>query len=77
MSEPKKINNQDVMRVAMRRIRIWESDKSKPVSCPMCEAPGLGIIDQSARPYSEWYHVTCSHCGLDDKIHIASATRPT
>lgn len=71
----KKISTQDVMRVAMRRIRMWESDKSKAVACPLCEAPGISIVDQSARPYSEWYYVTCTHCGLDDTIHIASATR--
>lgn len=71
----KKITTQDVMRVAMRRIRLWEGDKSKLPNCPLCEAPGMTVVDQSARPYSEWYRVTCSHCGLEDTIHIASATR--
>ena len=77
MSEPRKITTQDEVRVLMRRVRIWESDKSKPANCPLCDAPGMGIVDQSSRPYSEWYHVTCPRCGLDDKIHIPSAARQT
>lgn len=76
-NDAKKITTQDIMRVCIRRIRIWESEKSKPANCPLCEAPGMSIVDQSSRPYSEWYHVSCSHCGLDDKIHIASAARQT
>ena len=33
-------------------------------------APGLAIIDQSARPYAEWYALTCAACGLNATINI-------
>jgi transcription elongation factor Elf1 len=72
---PRKLTTQDEVRVALRRVRLWESDKSKPVQCPLCGAPELKIIDRSTRPYSEWYAVECASCGLDDTIHIPSAAR--
>ncbi len=74
--EPGRLKTQDEMRVALRRIRMWENGgKTEPVTCPICGAPGLDVEDHSARPYSEWYFVRCASCGLDDKIHIASASR--
>jgi len=71
----KKIDNQDVMRVAMRRIRIWQDKPSEPVSCPMCDAPGLKVEDRSTRPYAEWFIVECPTCGLEDTIQVPSASR--
>ena len=71
----KKLLTQDIVRAALRRVRVWESDRAAPVACPLCEAPGLTIIDRSARPYSEWYVLTCPACGLDDTIHVPSAAR--
>lgn len=74
--EPRKFTTQDELRVTLRRVRIWESGgKKEPIQCPLCGAPGLEVEDRSARPYSEWYVVKCAHCGLDDKIHIAAASR--
>jgi hypothetical protein len=64
-----------VVRVALRRIRVWQDKPEQPVSCPLCEAPGLKIEDRSTRPYSEWYILSCPSCGLDDKIHVPSAAR--
>jgi hypothetical protein len=32
---------------------------------------GLGIIDRSARPHAEWYHLSCRSCGLDETLHMA------
>jgi len=28
------------------------------------------IIDRSARPYAEWYALSCRSCGLDETLHI-------
>jgi len=55
---------------ALDRIAIWRADPSAVQSCPVCEASGIEIIDRSARPYSEWYALKCSACGLDGSIHI-------
>ncbi len=71
----KKLLTQDIVRAALRRVRRWQDDPSKPADCPLCEAPGLQIADHSTRPYSEWYLVTCPHCGLDDRIQVPSAAR--
>lgn len=71
----KKLVTQDIVRAALRRVRRWQDNPKEPAACPLCEAPGLVIVDRSARPYSEWYILTCSHCGLDDTIHVPSAAR--
>lgn len=74
--ETRKFKTQDELRVTLRRIRIWENGgKKEPMQCPLCGAPGLQAEDRSTRPYSEWYLVQCPVCGLDDKIHIPSASR--
>ena len=54
-----------------RRIARWRAEPEAPVACPVCETPGLAIIDRSARPYAEWYAVSCPACGLDETLHIA------
>ena len=59
--------------VALQRIAAWRVNPSDPVACPVCEAAGLTIIDQSARPYAEWYALTCAACGLDATIQIPMA----
>jgi hypothetical protein len=41
----------------------WLRDRAQPVDCYACGAPGLVIVDQSARPYREWYAVSCARCG--------------
>ena len=58
-------------RTALRRIAVWRSDPKQPVACPACSKEGLVIIDRSARPYAEWYALSCPACGLDDTLHVA------
>ena len=70
-----KLVTQDIVRAALRRVRRWQDNPREPANCPICEAPGLEIVDRSARPYSEWYILTCKSCGLDETIHVPSAAR--
>jgi hypothetical protein len=58
------------MREAVRRIADWRTKADAPVACPACGKAGLAIIDRSARPYAEWYALTCPSCGLDETLHI-------
>jgi hypothetical protein len=60
----------DHLAEALERIGAWRADPLIVVSCPVCRAPGLEIIDRSARPYSEWYALKCTACGLDSSVHI-------
>ncbi len=55
---------------ALDRIAAWRADPCTVQSCPVCQAQGMEIIDRSARPYSEWYALTCAACGLDTSVHI-------
>ena len=61
------------MGAALQSITEWRLDPSKTVACPVCATPGVQIIDQSARPYAEWYALACSSCGLDANVHIPLA----
>ncbi len=63
----------DKMRTALTRIAAWRAAPSEPVACPVCEAAGLAIVDRSARPYAEWYVLTCAACNLDATIHLPMA----
>ncbi len=63
----------DKMSVALQRIAAWRASPAEPVGCPVCDAPGVGIIDQSARPYAEWYALKCAACGLDATIQLPMA----
>lgn len=56
--------------LAMRRIAEWRADADAPIACPRCGLEGLVVIDRSARPYAEWYHLTCAGCTLDASINI-------
>lgn len=58
---------------ALERVRSWRLEPGRDVACPLCGEPGLNIIDQSARPYAEWYALSCARCGLDAKLHIPLA----
>jgi hypothetical protein len=60
----------DKMPLALRRIAHWRAAPADLVRCPVCETPGLQIVDQSARPYAEWYALTCPACGLNATINI-------
>jgi hypothetical protein len=57
-------------REAIRRVAAWRAEPLKPVPCPACKAPGLDVIDRSARPHAEWYALTCPACGLSETLHI-------
>lgn len=61
----------DQQRDAARGVARWRADPQQPVACPACGTAGLAIIDQSARPYAEWYALSCLACGLDETLHIA------
>ena len=63
----------DKLRVALERIAAWRAGPEGPVACPVCEKAGLVIVDQSARPYSEWYALSCRSCALQATIHIPMA----
>lgn len=61
------------LRLALERIQSFRIDPEAAIACPVCEARGLKIEDRSARPYAEWYQLTCAACGLDETIHIPLA----
>jgi hypothetical protein len=63
----------DEIAKALPRIMAWRVDPDAPVSCPRCEAAGVTLIDRSARPYAEWYAMSCPACSLDVTIHIPLA----
>ena len=60
----------DKMLLALQRIAAWRAAPDQPVACPVCEAAGLAILDHSARPYAEWYALTCAACGLNATLHL-------
>lgn len=63
---------------AFRRVAAWRADPAVPVACPVCDAPGLDIVDHSARPYAEWYALSCAACGLNETLNVPmSAPMPT
>jgi predicted RNA-binding Zn-ribbon protein involved in translation (DUF1610 family) len=53
-----------------RRVTSWRANPEASVQCPACGAAGLTVIDRSARPYAEWYALSCPSCGLDETLHI-------
>jgi transcription elongation factor Elf1 len=55
---------------AIAAIAAWRADPAKPVACPACGRDGLSVSDRSARPYAEWYVLSCAACGLSDTLHI-------
>jgi len=71
-----RIDTQDLARVALRRIRLWQDSRGKTQpNCPVCDAPNMTVIDRSTRPYSEWYVLECRSCGLEDTLQVPSAAR--
>ena len=60
-------------REALRRIAAWRSQPDAPVQCPSCEARRLIVVDRSARPYAEWYALSCTACGLDTTLQVPMA----
>ena len=58
-------------RAMMPVIARWRSDPTAAGGLPGVRQGGLAIIDRSARPYAEWYALTCAACGLDETLHVA------
>ena len=54
-------------------IAAWRRDQTKPVACPVCSVGRLDIADRSARPYREWYALSCPACGFEQTISIPLA----
>ena len=54
----------------MAIVRAWRLDEVKPVHCPDCQTPALEISDRSARPYREWYALSCPACGFDRTVSV-------
>lgn len=63
----------DAMRRALDRIAAWRTNRDATVACPVCETAGLQIVDRSARPYAEWYALSCAACGLEAQINVPLA----
>src|SRR5438128_10333575 len=63
----------DQQRDMSRRLVAWRADPDRPIACPACGKGGLSIIDRSARPYAEWYALSCPTCGLAETLHIPLA----
>lgn len=60
----------DELERALAIIGRWRADAEAALACPRCSAAGPSIADRSARPYAEWYQLSCAGCGLDETIHI-------
>jgi len=65
----------DRIPAALASISAWRVAPDQPAACPVCGAHVLKIVDQSARPYTEWYALGCSACDLDHTVHIPLAPR--
>jgi hypothetical protein len=61
---------------AHRMIAAWKNQPDAGHECPRCERGGITIADHSARPYSEWYELNCTGCGLNVTMHIPFAPTP-
>ena len=61
---------------AHRVIAAWRNDQQARHACPRCGTPGIAVEDQSARPYSEWFELTCRECSLQVTMHIPLAPTP-
>lgn len=53
-------------------VRAWRQAEDKVVPCPVCGA-SLEIADRSARPYREWYQLSCAGCGLAKTVTVSLA----
>ncbi|WP_020084677.1 hypothetical protein [Hyphomicrobium zavarzinii] len=60
----------DEMKAALHSIARWRADPEAPLACPRCGETGLSLADHSARPYTEWYQLSCRACGLAEMVHI-------
>ncbi|MCC7251698.1 hypothetical protein [Hyphomicrobium sp.] len=60
----------DELRLALAVIARRQADADATLDCPRCGHAGLALADRSARPYAEWYQLSCAGCGLDETVHI-------
>ena len=58
----------------LRRIAEWKRESGGEIACPACNAEGLSVVDQSARPFVEWYKLTCRACGLSETLQLVMPT---
>ena len=58
----------EALKAALVSISVWQQMPSRPAECPLCNAATLAIEDRSARPYTAWFALSCSNCGLADTI---------
>lgn len=66
----RKLATSDEARAALAAARQVLAVPDASVACPLCGAPGLVVIDRSARPHTEWFAISCAACGLDDTISV-------
>ncbi len=59
--------------LALTLVRAWLQNSRPAVPCPACAAENLTIVDRSARPYREWYALSCSSCGLAQTVSVSLA----
>jgi hypothetical protein len=59
---------------ALGQIAAWRQHPAREVPCPACSASGLSITDQSARPFVEWYALSCEACGLSEMLQLVMPT---
>lgn len=64
--KPPGVPNSDLMALVAK----WRHEPETPISCPLCEAETLSIIDKSARPYAEWYAFDCQTCQWRYDMHV-------
>lgn len=58
---------------AMAAVRAWRQNPGSVQACPVCGSKDLDIADRSARPYAEWYVLTCPKCSLEAAIQLPMA----
>ena len=76
MQPDHKVLDKDEWYAAHRLVAAWKNDPAATQTCPRCAAPGLKVVDNSARPYSEWYQLTCAGCGLDGDDALGFGPNP-
>ena len=61
---------------AHHAVLAWKNNGQGTQACPRCGAPGLAVVDRSARPYSEWFELSCMACNLQVTMHTPLAPTP-
>jgi len=61
----------EAVQAAHAAIAAWQQAPDQPAVCPVCQSAVLAVVDRSARPYTAWFVLSCSACGLDDTITYA------